>query len=299
MTLRQGILLSFAAITLSTTVAEAYIVPGGPGPAPIPYPGDLGPGRGREPGRGPAPIPFPGQDDFGRGRYGRQERKIIYLNRRVSHETLALRNLAGIGEEYRGYLVDSVEVEVTRSGPQAELSLLTDGRAEETVYSPQGPVLLRPRYRAVLGEDIRTLQLEVRGNAQIGSITINLREQDSYGRPDRPDRPGRTFDVALNVYRRLFGNDRLDLGMYIDMYRYRGYRIQAIEIDANASYNVALMDLLINGFSQGPSLQVDRYGRRVSVYPHNAILGQSASSLVLQTRGDMEVRQVVLRLSER
>lgn len=295
MTLKNSLLFSFAAITLFAAAAEAYIVPGGsrPGPAPIP---DVGPGFPGDFGPGPVPAPgYPG-DDFGNGGgYGRQERKVIYLNRRVNNETLQLRQLAGIGENYRGYAVESVEAEFRSSGYNTEVSLLTDGRREESVYSPQGSVLLRPISRAVLGEDIRTLQLEIRGNAQLVSVTVNLREQ-SYNPPGRPDR---TIDVPLYVNRRLYGNDRLDLSMHLDMNRYRGYRIQAIEIEANAVYNVAMMDVLINGFNQGQTIQVDRYGRRQSVYPQNAVIGQTASSIVLHTRGDMDVRGVTLKLSRR
>lgn len=296
MTLKSSLLLSFAAITLFAAAAEAYIVPGGirPGaPAPIPIP-DVGPGFPGDFGPGPG---YPGQDDFDHGGgYGRQERKIIYLNRRVSNESLQLRQLAGIGEQYQGYEVESVEVDFRSSGYNAEVILLGDRRELDSMYSPQGAVQLIPRYRTVLGEDIRTLQLEIRANAQINSITINLRERDSY---QQPGRPGRTIDVPLYVHRRLYGNDRLDLGMYLDMNRYRGYRIQAIEIEANAVYNVAMMDLLINGFNQGQTLQVDRYSRRQTVYPQNAVIGQSASSIVLSTRGDMDVRGVTLKLSRR
>ncbi|WP_295902181.1 hypothetical protein [uncultured Bdellovibrio sp.] len=296
MTLKNSLLIAFAAITLTSISAGAYIVPGGPRPAePAPYPDD----GGFQPGN-----PFPGQDDFGNGgiggignggfQNGRQEQKIIYLNRRVSNETLALRQLAGIGENYRGYTIQSVIVDVRRSGPQAEVSLLADGREEDTAYSPQGAVQLVPRYRAVIGEDVRSLQLSVRGNAEIASITINLLDND---RVERPGRPGRGIDVPLYVSRRMYGNDRLDLTQYIDMYRYRGYRIQEIVIEATPVYNTALIDLVINGFNQGQTLQVDRYNSRQTVRPQNAVLGQGADSIVLYTRGDLDVRQVTLRLS--
>lgn len=285
MTLKNSLLIAFAAITLTSLSAGAYIVPGGPRPAePAPYPGD-----------------FPGEDDFGNGgignggfENGRQEQKIIYLGRRVSNETLALRQLAGIGENYRGYTVQSVVVEIRRSGPQAEISLIADGREEDTSYSPQGAIQLYPRYRAVIGEDIRSLQLSVRGTAEIASITVNLIDND---RVERPGRPGRGIDVPLYVSRRMYGNDRLDLTQYIDMYRYRGYRIQEIVIEATPVYNTALIDLLINGFNQGQTLQVDRYNSRQTVRPQNAVLGQGAESLVLYTRGDLDIRQVTLRLS--
>lgn len=295
MTLKKSILIAFAALNLASLTAGAYIVPGGPRPPqPAPYPQD--------PGYPGYPPPFPGGDDFGNGRNGRQEQKIIYINRRVGNETLSLRQLAGIGENYRGYTVESVIVDVRRSGPRAELSLLTDGRMEETTYSPQGRVQLRPRFRAVLGEDIRTLQLEVRGIADIDSVTINLIEGDRYDRPDRPDRPGfpgREIDVPLYVSRRLYGNDRLDLTQYIDMNRYRGHRIEAIEIEATPVYNNALMDVIINGFNQGQTLQIDRYGSRQTVRPMNAVLGLGADSIMLYTRGDLDIHRVTLRLMRR
>ncbi|KHD88111.1 MAG: hypothetical protein OM95_11415 [Bdellovibrio sp. ArHS] len=287
MTFKSSLLVAFSAITLTAAIAEAYIVPGR-GPAPIPNPRPE-----------PPPYPgFPGQDDFGNGS-GRLDQRIIYLGRRVSNETLELRQLAGINESYRGYEVESVEVEINRSGPRAEVSLLTDGRVDETAFSPQGSILLRPRYRAKIGEDIRTLQLLVRGNADIASIRISLREPDRIDRPGRPGRPDRGIEVPLYVSRRMYGNDRLNLSQYIDAQRYRGYRIQQIEIEATPVYNTALIDVLINGFNQGQTLQVDRYNSRQTVIPQNAIIGQGADSIVLITRGDLDIHRVTLRLSVR
>lgn len=292
MTLKNTLLMAFAAITLISNSAGAYIVPGNPPPPapvprPAPYPGD----DGYQPG-----YPGPGRDDFGNG-YGRQEQKVIYINRRVVDETLELRQLAGIGPNYRGFTVESVVVDIRGSGPRAEVSLLTDGRMEESAYSPQGRLILRPRFGAVLGQDIRTLQLGVRGMAFVDSITINLRENGGGWGPGRPDRPGREQTVPLYVSRRMYGNDRLDLTQYIDMYRYRGMRIVAIDIEATPVFNTALIDVVINGFNQGPSLQVDRYRPMNSVYPQNAVLGQGADSIVFYTRGDLDIRGVTLRLS--
>ncbi|UOF00605.1 hypothetical protein [Bdellovibrio reynosensis] len=300
MTLKNSLLLAFAGITLTSLAAEAFIVPGPRQPPGTPrhegprYPGD----DFNQPGDS-----FPGRDDFGNGS-GRQEQKIIYLNRRLANETLELRHLAGITEQYRGYTVESVEVDVRRSGPRAEIALLADGRQEDSAFSPQGRIQLRPRYGAVLGRDFRALQLQVRGNAAIDTVIIHLTENRN-DRPDRPGRPGRpghgdyhqTETVNLGIYRRLYGTDRLDLTQYIDMYRYRGYRIEAIEIDATAVYDSALLDVLVNSFSQGPSLQINRGGYRQVVHLQNAVLGQGADSIVFVTRGDLDIRAVTLRLS--
>lgn len=300
MTLKNSLMLVFTAITLTSINAGAYIV-GGPIPPnsggggynpPVP---DVGPDF---PGGPDYPLP---PDDFGNGGgrpgSGRQEQKIIYLSRSVVNETLHLRQLAGIGPNYNGYTVESVVIDLRGSGYNSSLSLIADGRVEDTAYSPQGRVALHPRFRAILGQDIRTLQLDVRGLADIQSITVNLRDNSGYERPDRPDRPGRGIDVPLYVNRRMYGNDRMDLTQYIDMYRYRGYRIQEIVIQATPVYNTALLDLLINGFNQGQTLQIDRYNSVHTIRPYNAILGQGADSIVFYTRGDLDIQGVTLRLS--
>lgn len=286
MTLKNSLLVAFAAITMTALTAEAYIVPGQP-PRPVepaPYPQD------------PGYPPFPGRDDFGNGAQGRQEQKIVYLNRRVINETLPLRQLAGIDERYRGYAVESVIVDLRGSGPRAEVALLADGRLEDSAYSPQGRILLRPQYQSVIGEGLNTLQLDVRGVADIQSITVNLVDNGRIGRPGRPDRG---LEVPLYVSRRMYGNDRLDLTQYIEMNRYRGYRIEALEIEAMPVYFTALADLIINGFNQGPTMQFDRNSYRQTVRPQNAILGMGADSLVLYTRGDLDIQRVTLRLSRR
>lgn len=290
MTLKRSLLFSVIALNLVSFAAEAF--PGG-------RPGGGRPGFGR-PGPGPGPAPFPG---------GRLEQRSVQINRAVRNETLELRQLLGLDARYRGFEVQSVVVDVWRAGPRSDMSLLTDGRIDDTQFS-QGRVQLRPRYRAVLGEDLRTLQLAVRGIAEIQTITVNLINPGNHGGPGpgpvrpgpgpgpiRPDPYPGVSDVQLNISRRMFGNDRLDITPYIDMQRLRGLRVVEIRIEATPVYNTALIDVLINSFAQGPSLQVDRFSRVVSVRPHNAVLGYGADNIVLNTRGDVDIRTVVLSLS--
>lgn len=300
MTLKNSLLIAFAAITLSSLNAGAYIVggpiqPGQPFNPGIPGGGTDFPGGPTRPDR---PLP---PDDFGNGGrfpgYGRQEQKIIYLSRTVVNETLHLRQLAGIGPNYDGYIVESVVVDLRSN--DGEIALIADGR-ELDRSNWTNRVILYPPFRTQLGVDIRTLQLSVRGFADIESITVNLRESDVIGRPDRPGRPGGPspgMDVPVYVSRRMYGNDRLDLNQYVDLRAYRGHRIEEIIIDATPVYNNALLDLVINGFNQGPSMQIDRYNRSVNIRPYNAVLGLGADSIVFYTRGDLDIRGITLRLS--
>ncbi len=307
MTLKSSLLLTFAAITLVSASAGAYIVPGPRGPnypqqPPLPPPppqGGIYPGN---PGGGFPPGYPGGQDDFGGPiGVGRQDKKVIYLNRRLSNETLALRQLANIGENYNGYVVQSVVVETSRGMSNGDLSLLVNGREEDRSFSSQSVVELIPRYATVLGQQIRTLQLAVRGTVHVSSITVNLVEGGRGGgipgRPGRPGNPGRSIEVPLNVARYMMGNDRLDLSRSIDVYNLRGYRVQEILIEATPAYNTALLDVVVGGFSAGRTLQLDHYNTRQSVIPQNAVIGQGGENIVLINRGDLNIHGVTLRLS--
>lgn len=117
-----------------------------------------------------------------------------------------------------------------------------------------------------------------------------------YPQPE-PSPWDRNETVNLSVYRYLSQNDSLDLTSYMDMYRYNGYRIVRIDINATPTYSTAMINLVINGFNVGGSMQVSNYSPYAFAYPDNAIIGQSASSIVLYTSGDMTVNGVTLYLS--
>lgn len=289
MTLKKHLILIIAAHSiLGAASAEeaAYVVPGrGPGrPAPAPYPGPHIPGN---PG---TPIPrYPG-DDFGRGRV---EQKSAYVQRRFVNQQIALRQLLGIDERYRGYTVESVIVDVRGSGANASLDLEVNNSREDSARSPRGRLELRPRLNSEIGRDVQSLQLRIRGVVDIDMITVNLRE----GRHGGGD--FREINLPLFVSRRMLGADRLDLTRAIDMNRYRGYRVTAVDIDARAVHHTATLGLLINGFGQGQALTLGPYPQLQSIYLQNTILGQGAESLVLYSMGDLDVRAVNLRLIRR
>ncbi len=336
MALKDKIFLAIAVSTLlGMASAKAYIVPGGqpppqggigPIPQPLPpqqpnnpappppipppggnngggynpYPGNGGNNGGGYPGDGGGYNPYPGQDNGGgygpgNGGYNNQEQRVIQVRRRIMNEQLPLLQLAGIDRRYDGYTIQSVVVYVSGSGPRSEVALVINNQRDTNAYSPRGAVTLIPRYQAVLGQ-VRSMQLSVAGGVDVDSIVLNLQPRSGGGNGG-----GQWGDISvpLSVARRMLGSDRLDITPYIDMYQYRGYRITAIEIEAAALYQVAFIDVLINSFGQGPSVQIGNYNQRYSVYPQDAVIGQSAASIVLSTRGDMDIRGVTLRLSRR
>lgn len=292
MTLQNTVLLAFSALTLVATSVDAQIRPG-PSRPPIPSPQ-------QPPAVTPLPsVPSrPGQGGGGQHQIG-NEQKVVNVYRRVNNETLALRQLANIGANYNGARVQSILVFVRNSGPQSQLSFLVNNQAQSSFRAPRGQVHFAPYGQAILGRDIQGLQVQVQGNIEIDQIIVNLQRQGNQPRPPVPTPqppPVRAVEVPVYLNQRHYGNSRVDVSRMVDMYRYRDYRIEEIVIDATPSYNTALMDVLINSFQQGPTLQFDVRYRQHRVRPMNAVIGRGADNIVLQTRGDILVHQVTLRL---
>lgn len=270
------------------------------------------PGQPHEPGY----PDQPGYDD------GHTEVKSIYLGRSVRNEVLNLRKLAGLGIHYRGYEVVSVRARTRPDSPYTTtVQLLADGRNVATQVNPGKRINLVPTQRLVLGSSVRELEMYISGSTYIEEIVIEIREtggQQPPQYPDYPNYPGQPHEpppypgqpgnpghnpgyadqrVELYINRTTYSNDRIDLGNYFSMHQYRGYRIEQVLVTASAQHNVALADLLVNGFNAG-TLQFDRYSSQQSLYLHNRPdIGGAASSLVLYTRGNMTVQRVTLVLS--
>ena len=267
------------------------------------------PGQPHEPG-----YPnLPGYDD------SQSDTRSIYLGRSVNNEVLDLRRLAGLGVQYRGWEVVSVRGKTRPNSPYTTtVQLLADGRNVATQVNPGKRINLQPTQRIVLGST-RELEMYINGSTFVDEIVIEIRDTQGGSHPQPPQYPGypgqphepppypgnpypgnpgygqQNLDLWIN--RSTYGNDRIDLGMYFNMHQYRGYRIEQVIVHAQAQHNVALADLLINGFNQG-TLQFDRYSRAESLYLHQRPeIGVQASSLVLYTRGNMNVQRVTLVLS--
>lgn len=299
MTLVKSLIVSL--VLLSTAAASAYIVPGdrngggvrpnpprGTTPLPTPLPP---PDRGT-----PYPDPYP-NDPYDPG-YGQTEQKSVFLNRRYINETLPLRQLLGLERQYNGYIVESVTVQVRGADYSSRLELIVNDYTVDTAFSPSGLIGLFPRQGSKLGRDINTLRLRVVSVVDIESITVHLRAGQGGGYPDDGGY-GREEVVPLNVYQQMGAYGSLDLSRYIDLGRYRGLRIQSIEVEASARYGSALMSVLINGFNQGVTHNLNQYLQTYVTYPQNAVIGRGAESIVLKTQGEQTIHRVILRMTRR
>lgn len=251
------------------------------------YPGRPGPGPGRPgpvrpvPPRPAPPRPVPQPQIVTR---------TIFLNRIVTNEILPLRQLAGIGSEFNGFRLESVRLDVLGGINGSTAQLVVNNQVEAGVVNPLGSIYLAPRTSREIGYDLQGLALRVNGSLNMRQIDITLR-----GSFDRPDRPGEDLLVPVPVQRRLIGNDRLEIGDYVNLDTYRGYRLVSLEVEAESLTNNSLVDVLLNSDLLA-SFAVNRQVSR-AIVPGNRIELGFGDSLVLMTRGDLLIRNVTLRLS--
>ena len=306
-------------ILSSVCMAQAYIVPGEPAPLPTyhdgqPYYPGQNPGDNSGPGASNPYSPNPYEPGAPGNNGG--ETKTIYIGRSVNNESLPLRELAGLDGSYDGSEVISVTANTRPNSPyRTVVSLVADGRVIAQQVNPGYQIHLRPNGQAILGANVRSLELVISGSTEIGQIQIQVGGGGGGGYqppypgpgpgpitppppPYNPPGYGQQQRVEVPIHRSLFGNDRLDLNQYINLDQYRGYAITQILISAAAQYQTAFIDVLINSFSQGQIQVTGGYPQEQAVWLQNRpVIGQGADSIVLYTRGNLSVDHVTLILS--
>jgi hypothetical protein len=211
----------------------------------------------------------------------------------VSNQTLDLRSLVGIGYNYRGYVVESVSVEVGAINADTRLRLLVNGNIEDVVYVPNTYVTLYPRYGMQLDDEIRTLGLQVEGTALINAVHVRLRPAAYTGDWNQ-------YNIDLDVYQRLNDYDVLDLNQQIDLNQYRGNRLISIDVEVESFYSTAALSLLVDGMIYG-EVQVDAARKVVTIFPTNSLIVGDANDLQLYLNSGngsvVDITGVTLRLS--
>lgn len=263
------------------------------------------PVRPDQPGYGPVPgypqQPPPQHPGYPAPAPGYGETRITrtaHIQRYVRNEFLPLRRLADIDMHYRGFNVQSVQVIMrpTRYG-NANLRLIINRHIqdERSVYN-ETSLMLFPNGYAEIGEDVNSLQLDVRGEVYIERVQVEL-VRSSNGGGHHPNPPGygeMLVDLQLPAY--LPPQGRLDLTRYVDTYRYQGMTLVAVEVTANARNNAAIIDVLLNDYNEG-TISLSRYTSTQRIHSRQRLmLGRDFRNLVLMPRGDSNVTSVRLVL---
>lgn len=315
----KNILKSLVLIVSMTSVANAYLTPGNGGggnqpPNPPhycenpygpcdqhgnPMPGHGG-GHHQPPHQGYPPLQPGYPQDPGYPTdpvYGNREVRSIYIGRSVRNERLPISQMAGLDSQYRGWEVVAVRAQTRPDSPsQTVAQLLSNGRIVASQVNPGYQINLMPNSRIILGSS--GLQLAISGSTIIDTVEVEMINNGGNGgggyNPPQPQ----SDRIDINIYRSTYGNDRIDLTQYINMYQYQGQRIDSIEIRARAEYNVSIARILINSFDQGGLQFSGGQTQSGSIYLNNRpMIGQGADSIILETRGNMTIESVVIHLS--
>ncbi len=302
-------------------VANAQLTPGRVRGSTQYQPG-LGQGSGEgwvDPGSGAVdpspydPSPYDPVPD-----YGQRETRSIFVQRNVTNERINIRALAGLDRNYQGYEILAIRGNVRSMYPgRAIVQLMADGRIIATQLNPNGQIYLTPQIRAILGSNVRVLELLVNGSIYIEELEVDLMAPNQGPPPPLPptyppyppqppyppeppiypNPPGQNQQsVTLNINRSLYGNDRIDLTQYIDLQSYLGYTVDEVVIEGSASN--AAISLLVNGNNSGQANFSGNYSESQSIWlSARPVIGRGADSLVLYSSGQINVERVTLILS--
>ena len=302
---------SLVVIISMASVSQAYLTPGNgsdqPPPQycenphepcdqhgnPIAVPGPLVPG----PSQPPAPPLQPGYPNQPNPGYGYRQVKQVYIGRAILNERLLLNKLANLNP-YRGWEVVSVRAQTRPNNPYLTVAQLVSGaRVVAEQRNPGYEISLYPNSRVIVDSSAMGLQLVISGSTIIDTIEIELVNNGGGYNPNPGY--GENERVEINLYRSTYGNDRIDLTSYINLQQHLGQRIESIEVQGRADYNVAIVEVLINGFQQGVIQFSGSYMQALTLFlPQRPMIGQGADSIVLNTRGNMTIETVILHLSQ-
>lgn len=253
----------------------------------MPYPPEQGGGDNYGPIR-----PNPPRYDDGRGNTTTQD---IYVGRYVRNESIdLLREVSHL----RGYRIQSIEVYIDRAREvNSTVELAVNGRSEDMRPADVArAVILQPRSIVEIGRNVNRLEMYARGEMLINHIVVQLASEVS-NPPPYDGGNGPEIIVPINLPSYLPPQPRLDLTPYIDIRRYRGYTIRAVEITAYATRFNATLDVQLNSFSEGTMFLYPQQSTQLIRSRQNLVIGRSFGNLVLAPRGDSQIVQVNLILS--
>ena len=219
--------------------------------------------------------------------------------------TLDLRQLLGIGPQFRGYEVESITLEAQALsdrrgrndrdrrrdhwGDRAEATLLVDGRSvgrSQTIGSRMSEIVFSPRSRLdEIGNEMRRMQIEIDGSVYIRSVEVVLKGEQQRAR---------TRILERDVTRIFVGSQTLDLDdLFSGDRALRGARVLKIFMKAKTRFGMGTAQLLIDGRPVGNAERVDDRSETVDfVIRGDRIIGRDVSRVQIELRGAFLVTKV-------
>lgn len=254
------------------------------------------------------------------------EIRVPLYQRKTGYSTLHVRQILGLDERYRGRRVEEILLTAASDHGRAQAQLVINGRRvgmPEVIDRYSREISLRPEYGMdVIGQDVRTIEIELRGNVDISGLGVRL--DRGYGggypsypypspypnpdtqpyprpRPGHPPRPVEQNVVTRRVNQHYQGGavlrlrDLLNLGP-----EFNGREVESISLLTTAAHGAGTAELLIDGVSQDRALvrnQLETVVLRPSRYDDR--LGTDIQSVQVRLDGRFYVDSVTVQLRPR
>ncbi len=261
-----------------------------PRPRPRP-PGHVRPHPRPYPPRPVRPLPPRPQPPILRPDPGAHFSQFVNLNYTVSNQYLDLIQMLSLYRYDSDYTVESVVVR-TDGSDQSIMRLWVNNQVEDEVRWPSSLVSLYPRYDLRLGLEMQNLFLQIEGSSYIQQIEVRLRRVGYSGEYNQ-------FHLPILIDEDLYDDDSVTINDWIDLSQYRGYRLIAVEVEADAYYEAEKISLIVDDSISGEAYVIGEEAR-VTIFPSSSVVLGSQSdpiSLMANGGGVLGLKNVTLRLS--
>jgi hypothetical protein len=144
-----------------------------------------------------------------------------------------------------------------------------------------------------VGQNFNQMSLGIRGVLYVDHITVNLRS-GGYNPPPPP--PYGDVSVPGYVNQSFYQNVTLDLLRYVNLYNYRGYRVESVTIHGRNLDSRGSARVVVNGIVAG-RVNLSYSGDTVQM-PINVSVGQNLQSLNLQVVASAEIDGIEINLTQ-
>lgn len=201
---------------------------------------------------------------------------------------LPIRQLLGLGPEYRGEEVDYVVLTASTAAGHGQAALLVNDQMEgfsQTVATRVSQYYFELSPGAVLGETIRSLQFQIRGNFYVERIEVAFKKNYIEKVINQRFRGVNTLKV-----RALLGIDQ----------SYRGQRIKSVILTGSTAAGRGQAQLFVNDQMYGRPQVV---GTRTRDYffdlGFDNVIGQDIMTLQLDLQGNFYVEKIAVEFEGR
>lgn len=218
------------------------------------------------------------------------QRQDIFVGRYMQNERMDLNYYLD-----RRIVIERVDVLLrNQMNMRANISLLANNRVEDSRSALSNLVTLIPRRPISLDEYQGSfVQLEVMGQAYVDRVVVYFRTSNMNPPPSNPG----GYDLSARVNRLFQGFNTLEIGQLVNLYQYRGYRVQSVTILGSSMQGRGQVSVRANGFAQGAEQILPIYNANLTFFVFNpSQIGIDLNSLTLQMQGNITIDQVVVRV---